>query len=188
MQNPPPPPPPPMTPPSPGGYPPPPPAAAPVQAGYGYAPQVTYGGFWIRFVAYIIDAILLGIPLGFIGGIIGGVAGVALSNSSNSSSTNGLAAATTGILGLYELFAFAVTIVYFVYFWSSGSTIGMRVFKLRVVDATTGQPIGLGRAILRYVGFWISCVVCYIGLIWAGFDARKQGWHDKIATTVVLQG
>lgn len=160
-----------------------------MSAGYGYAPQVAYGGFWIRFVAYLIDVILLSIPLGFIGGIIGGVAGVAFSKSnSNSASTNGFAAATTGILGLYELFAFAVFIVYFVYFWSSGSTIGMRVFKLRVADATTGQPIGIGRAILRFIGFWISCAVCYIGVIWSGFDARKQGWHDKIATTVVLQG
>jgi uncharacterized RDD family membrane protein YckC len=46
----------------------------------------------------------------------------------------------------------------------------------------------LGRAALRYVGYVISTLVCYIGLIWAAFDSRKQGWHDKIASTVVVQG
>jgi len=55
------------------------------------------------------------------------------------------------------------------------------------VDATTGAPIGFGRAALRYVGFVVSILVCYIGLIWAAFDPRKQGWHDKVARTVVIR-
>jgi uncharacterized RDD family membrane protein YckC len=62
----------------------------------------------------------------------------------------------------------------------------MRLFRLRVVDANTGQRIGIGRAILRIVGFVLSAIPCYFGLVSAAFDARKQGWHDKIATTVVL--
>ena len=63
-----------------------------------------------------------------------------------------------------------------------------RVFKLRVVDANTGQPIGLGKALLRWVGLIVSFLVCFVGVIWVAFDGRKQGWMDKIAGTLVVQG
>jgi uncharacterized RDD family membrane protein YckC len=66
--------------------------------------------------------------------------------------------------------------------------LGQRIFKLRVVDANTGQPIGLGKAVVRWLGLLVSFVVCFVGVIWVAFDARKQGWMDKIAGTLVLQG
>jgi uncharacterized RDD family membrane protein YckC len=146
---------------------------------------MTYGGFWIRLVAYIIDAIIIAIPVIIVAVILGVILGVASSNSSSSSATG---AATTGVTSLIQLILLVATIGYFVYFWGKGQTIGMRVFHLRVADANTGQPIGYGRAALRYLGYIVSAIVCYIGLIWAAFDARKQGWHDKIANTVVLKG
>ena len=199
MQNPPPPPPPPPSggyppppPPPSGGYPPPPPlpqpGGYPAPQGYGLAPQVTYGGFWIRLVAYIIDAVIIFIPifvLALVIGLIASLAGGAASNSSNNQAT---AVAGTGATLIIQIIAFVITVGYFVYFWGQGQTLGMRVFHLRVADANTGLPIGYGRAALRYLGYIISAVVCYIGLIWAAFDGRKQGWHDKIANTVVLQG
>jgi uncharacterized RDD family membrane protein YckC len=195
MQNPPPPPPsggfPPPPPPS-GGYPPPPPPAGgfpPTQpagfGGYAAAPQATYGGFWIRLVAYIVDVIIIAIPIVILAVILGVVLGVATSSSSSSQTAG---AATSGLASLIQLISFVITIGYFVYFWGRGQTIGMRVFHLRVADANTGLPIGYGRAALRYLGYIVSALVCYIGFIWAAFDARKQGWHDKIANTVVLQG
>ena len=195
MQNPPPPPPPPPS----GGYPPPPP---PASGGYPPAPplpqpggypapqsygQVTYGGFWIRFVAYIIDAVIIFIPTFVIGLVIGLIAAASAGAAGNDTS-NANAIAGSGASVLVDLIAFVITVGYFVYFWGKGQTIGMRVFHLRVADAVTGQPIGYGRAALRYLGYFISTIVCYIGLIWAAFDGRKQGWHDKIANTVVLQG
>jgi uncharacterized RDD family membrane protein YckC len=188
MQSPPPPPPPGYTPPPPGYTPPPPaPPAYPAPQGYGYAPQVTYGGFWIRFVAYIVDAIIIAVPVIILAVIVGIATGVAIGVSgSNSNQTT--SAAGSGLTVLIDLITFAITVGYFVYFWGSGSTLGMRLFHLRVADATTGAPIGYGRAALRYVGYILSALVCYIGLIWAAFDSRKQGWHDKIANTVVLQG
>jgi len=156
--------------------------------GYGYAPQVRYGGFWIRFVAVFIDGIIVSIPgiiLGVIVGIMAAVATNASGNSNNGDSATG--AAFTGVQLLVELISFVITVGYFVYFWGKGQTLGMRLFHLRVADANTGQPIGYGRAALRYLGYILSVIVCYIGLIWAAFDSRKQGWHDKIASTVVLQ-
>ncbi len=165
-----------------GGYP-----AQPAAPGYGYAPQARYGGFWIRFVAVFIDGIIVSIPtfiLGLIVGVIYGVANSASGNSGNQAANT----AFTGVQLLIDLLAFVISVSYFVYFWGRGSTLGMRLFHLRVADATTGLPIGYGRAGLRYLGYILSVIVCYIGLIWAAFDSRKQGWHDKIASTVVLQG
>ena len=43
------------------------------------------------------------------------------------------------------------------------------------------------RMLLRYVGLLISIAIFFLGVIWAGFDRRKQGWHDKIAGTVVVR-
>jgi uncharacterized RDD family membrane protein YckC len=165
-----------------GGYP-----APQAAAGYGYAPQARYGGFWIRFVAVFIDGIIVAIPGVILGVIVGIMAAVAngVSNNSNGSTTTN--AAFGGATLLVDLISFVITVGYFVYFWGKGQTLGMRLFHLRVADATTGQPIGYGRAGLRYLGYILSVIVCYIGLIWAAFDSRKQGWHDKIASTVVLQ-
>jgi uncharacterized RDD family membrane protein YckC len=82
-----------------------------------------------------------------------------------------------------------IGIAYFAGLWTYwGATVGQRVLRLRVVDANTGQPIGVGKALLRWLGLFISFIVCFIGVIWVAFDARKQGWHDKIASTVVVQG
>jgi len=69
-----------------------------------------------------------------------------------------------------------------------GSHPGQRIFGLKVVDANTGQRIDLGKAALRWIGLLISFLVCFVGVIWVAFDARKQGWMDKIAGTVVTQG
>jgi uncharacterized RDD family membrane protein YckC len=149
--------------------------------GYGYAPQARYGGFWIRFVAVFIDGLIVGIPVGIVSGII---SAIVTASSNNSQAAVGIGA---GIQGLVELVALVVEVGYFVYFWGKGQTLGMRLFHLRVADANTGLPIGYGRAGLRFLGYILSTVVCYIGLIWAAFDSRKQGWHDKIASTVVLQ-
>ena len=167
MQPPPPPPPPPA-----GAYPPQPPA--PYGGGYAqqpYAAGVNYAGFWIRVIAYIIDAILLG--------IVAGAIDVAFHANPNDPSSSG-----TGIAGLIN---FIIGIAYFVGLWSAwGATLGQRIFNLRVVDANTMQPITAGKAIIRYIGLVISFLVCFVGVIWVAFDARKQGWADKIASTLVV--
>jgi uncharacterized RDD family membrane protein YckC len=58
-------------------------------------------------------------------------------------------------------------------------------FGLQVVSAD-GAPISFGIAFLRAVGYLVSGALFNLGFIWAAFDKRKQGWHDKIAGTVVI--
>jgi uncharacterized RDD family membrane protein YckC len=146
-----------------GGY-------APMQ---GYAPAATYAGFWIRVVAYIIDGILLA--------VVGRLIDLALNvNPADTSS---------GPYALSSFLQLIIDIGYFSYMWSyQGATLGQRIFKLRVVDANTGQRISVGKALLRWLGLLISFLVCFVGIIWVAFDSRKQGWMDKIAGTYVLQG
>jgi uncharacterized RDD family membrane protein YckC len=140
---------------APGGY------IAPQMPG-----QTTYGGFWIRVVARLLDGLVVGIPFAILFGIVFAAFGVS-ANSSNQSTQQAGTAVFGGAFILLYLLLLAVSIAYWIYFWgSSGQTIGMRLLRLRVVDANT----------------W----ACYIGWIWVAFDARKQGWHDKVANSVVI--
>jgi uncharacterized RDD family membrane protein YckC len=124
-------------------------------------------GFWIRFVAILIDSIIVGVVNSAIAAILG----------LNTNGRSGLQI----LLGL----------VYYVYFWSSaspwpGQTIGSKLLNLRVVR-TDGSDLAISQALIRYVGFFISGLVLGIGFIWAAFDPNKQGWHDKIAGTYVVK-
>jgi uncharacterized RDD family membrane protein YckC len=137
-------------------------AAAPAAAVSG-----AKAGFWIRFVAIFIDSILVGVVTTVLGSILG----------LNTNGRSGLQI----LLGL----------VYYVYFWSNsgpwpGQTIGSKLLNIRVVR-TDGADLAISQALIRYVGFFISAICLGIGLIWAAFDANKQGWHDKIAGTYVVK-
>jgi uncharacterized RDD family membrane protein YckC len=142
----------------------------------------TYGGFWIRLAAAVIDGIIVSIALFavfFAIGLIAGIAGIATGQRPTTSGSS--------VELVANLIYFVLYLGYFIYFWGMGQTPAMRWLGLQIVDATTGVPIGFVRAGLRYLGYVISTLVCYIGLIWAAFDPRKQGWHDKIARTVVIR-
>jgi len=163
----------------------PPSSAPPPQPGYAGAPdyaaqqqQARYAGFWVRVAARLIDGVVIGVPLGIVFGIIAGIA--------SAGEQNGQSGAALGVFAVLYPLAFLASVGYFVVMWTMGATLGMRVMNLRVADAQTGQNITYGKSILRYVGQIISVIVCYLGFIWVAFDSRKQGWHDKIAGTVVL--
>jgi uncharacterized RDD family membrane protein YckC len=81
-----------------------------------------------------------------------------------------------------------IELTYFVYFWSSygkGQTIGMQLLHMKVVK-TDGSLLSVTGALLRFVGLIIASIPFCLGLIWVGIDAKKQGWHDKIAGSYVV--
>ena len=124
-------------------------------------------GWWTRFLAIVIDFIALGIVTSILTSI--------LYQGADPTSNSGLST----LLG----------VIYYVYFWSSygkGQTLGSRALNIRVVK-TDGSYLDLVGAFLRYVGLIISVICIFIGVIWAAFDANKQGWHDKIAGTYVVK-
>ena len=81
--------------------------------------------------------------------------------------------------------AFVLSFIYFIVSWGrSGQTIGKALTGTKVVRVD-GYALGYGKAFLRYVGYIISALLLSLGFLWIGFDKRRQGWHDKIAGTVV---
>jgi uncharacterized RDD family membrane protein YckC len=135
-----------------------------------------YAGFWVRFLAIIIDAIVLGLLSAALIPLTG--AEMITTTTNGVVTVNYASNAWSTLIGL----------IYFVGLWAwRGQTIGMMPFNMKVVGVADGNKIDILRGLLRYVGIIISIIPLFLGLIWAAFDARKQGWHDKIAGTVVIR-
>ena len=62
-----------------------------------------------------------------------------------------------------------------------------RCLGARIVDAKTGEAPSVAQLVGRYLAYFVSTTPLCLGLIWVGFDRRKQGWHDKLASTVVIR-
>jgi len=147
---------------------------------YGYSAHATtaLAGFWRRFGAYVIDAIITGIIAGLLGGVLGAIVRV---------STND----TTGTAFRGGLIGLLVYLVYFGYFWSrDGQTLGYMALGIRLVR-TTGPTVSLGvafvRAALVYLSFALCLVPAIISAIMIGTGSQKQAIHDALVGTVVVR-
>lgn len=133
-----------------------------------------YAGFWIRVAAAIIDTIIVLMILGPVLTMIYGQEYWVSESFSHGS---------LDLLLNYVLPAIAV-IIFWIY---KSATPGKMVFDLIIVDAKTGNKPTTSQFIIRYVGYYVSTIPLMLGLIWVAFDGRKQGWHDKIAGTLVVK-
>lgn len=146
-----------------------------------------FAGFWRRLIAYTIDntiiiivffILTLIIATAFIFGLMSGSDANLLADWTDPVR---LAALSIPATILYLV----ISLAYFTYFHGlKGRTPGKMILGLQVLT-TEGAPIRFGTAFLRSVGYLVSSIF-YLGFIWAAFDRRKQGWHDKIAGTVVV--
>ncbi len=134
---------------------------------FGAPPQATGGasgpraGFWIRFGAWLIDGILVGVvsivlqliepTLGTILGLIGGIAYYTMLEGG-----------------------------------PKGQTVGKMAVGIRVYDLASGGSIGYGRGFIRYIGRIASALALLLGYLWMLWDPEKQTWHDKFAGSVVV--
>ncbi|MCL4303382.1 MAG: RDD family protein [Anaerolineae bacterium] len=139
-------------------------------------------GFGRRFLAYLIDAILLSVVgnvLGLVVGLAIGVAGAAAGGSSDE--VGAAAQLVAGCLG------FLLGAIYYIGFWATtGQTLGKMALGIKVIGVD-GTPVSWGTAAMRYLGYLVSGLVLALGFIWIAFDPRRQGWHDKIASTYVVR-
>ncbi len=145
-----------------------------------------YVGFWARFLAMIIDTLWLSIFLTLVVMAVFGEDFMAMGMMTADSLPDMMAMAAQGEAGslLAKLFLAPVLIVGF-WVWKA-ATPGKMVISAEIVDAKTlGKPT-TGRLIVRYIGYFISSLVFGLGFLWVAFDKRKQGWHDKIAGTLVV--
>ena len=130
-----------------------------------------YVGFWARFLAFIVDSIWVSI-------IIGLVVAAAFGGSVTASADDLAGTVIQLLLGA------AAIILFWVY---RSTTPGKMIVSAIIVDAETlGRPSS-GQLIGRYFGYYLSMLALGLGFLWIAFDERKQGWHDKLAGTVVVR-
>ncbi|MBZ9612918.1 RDD family protein [Rheinheimera maricola] len=133
-----------------------------------------YAGFWIRCGAVLIDMVVMFIvfilPLSIIYG-------------------EDYWTGSKMIYGFWDVMLnYIMPLIATIWFWLRFlGTPGKMATKLKIVDATTGNKMRLGQAIGRYFAYIVSTLPLGLGFIWIGIDKRKQGWHDKLAGTVVLR-
>jgi uncharacterized RDD family membrane protein YckC len=136
---------------------------------------IDYVGFWPRVGATLLDAIIIGLitapPLYLIYG------------PEYFEMSDQMLAGPADLFISYILPAAAVIL-----FWKyRGATPGKMLLHARIVDARTfGQP-STARLVGRYLAYFISAIPFGLGFIWVAIDRRKQGWHDKIAGTLVIR-
>ena len=145
-----------------------------------------YGGFWRRFLAYGIDGFILYLislilfAIGILALALGGVAFEDILTNGDLPQGMGL------FLVVYTVTTFITAMAYFTWFHGTGGqTPGKMLMRLRVIQVT-GAEMTLGIAFLRWAGSLISSLVLCLGFLWIAFDRKKQGWHDKIAATLVV--
>lgn len=140
-----------------------------------------YAGFWLRFLAIIIDGILLElliVPLSMMVGVVVGIAGQG-GEQAALQLAGGVLGALIGLFGYW---------LYFALFESSSmqATLGKRVVGIYVTDLG-GRRISFARATGRHFSKLISSATLLIGYVMAGFTEKKQALHDMIAGTLVLR-
>jgi len=153
----------------------------------------TYGGFWLRFIAYILDTIIIGMVEWLLILPILAVLGMHMALADNLEHLDKadpamiVVAALSAGSGLY-LSALLVTWLYFSLFQSGPrqATPGKMIFGLVVIDSN-GARLSFARASLRYFSKFLSSAVLMIGYIIAGFNPKKQALHDMIANTFVVK-
>lgn len=136
--------------------------------------ELEYAGFWNRTGAALIDSLLVAIitiPLLMI------IYGRSYWESS------ALIMGPADVLISYVLPAVLVIALWI----AMSKTPGKMALGATIVDARTGGKPTTGQFLIRYLGYYVSMLPLGLGLIWVGFDPRKQGWHDKMAGTVVVR-
>ena len=138
--------------------------------------QYEYVGFWLRVAATIVDTLLVlcvAVPLvvwlyGFDDLMFG--------------------PQTPGFRPLRFTIDWLLPAAATLLFWFFRSaTPGKMLIGARIVDARSGAKPGLAQLVVRYLGYFVSIVPFCLGLLWVGWDPRKQGFHDKLARTLVIR-
>jgi uncharacterized RDD family membrane protein YckC len=145
-------------------------------------------GFFSRMLAFLIDIFVLD----FLGLMIGMVCFVVL-HFFNYKKILDFMKSLLGVndqigqfIGLISPLLFVVVLIYFVFFWTLvGYTPGKALLGLQIVRQD-GRPLSVGRAILRFLGYWVSAIPLFLGFIWVLFDRQHEGWHDKLSNTHVI--
>ena len=144
-----------------------------------------YGGFWVRFLAFIIDAIIVRVVVSPFTLFFGGMSWLA---GSGHWGDNDLPRAAVLLFGggMTLVFVLGASWLYEAFMLSSKyqATLGKMILGMKVTDLY-GNRISFARATGRHFAKWISGAILCIGYFMIGFTERKQGLHDLLAGTLV---
>jgi uncharacterized RDD family membrane protein YckC len=155
------------------------------------APTVYVVGFWRRLAAAIVDlAIVIPVSL-IITLIVSKIGGVHLPPSNIRLLDVDLwidlvLATDPALLMAFVLFTGIGMTYLLVFHIVLGRTLGMRLFKMRVIDVDGDRP-SPARCIARCAGYLAGVATLFLGFLWMGFDSEKRGLHDWIAGTYVIR-
>ena len=152
--------------------------------------NTNYAGFWLRFVAALIDGIIIGAVTWPVVAILGLGAASSVENmeSMDEAQAMSMAGSMMAMGFAFQFSFFVIQTLYFTLMESSGkqATVGKMVLGLKVTDVN-GNKLDFVKALIRNVCKLISGFILCIGYIMAGFTEKKQALHDMIASTLVLK-
>ncbi|MEM9896444.1 MAG: RDD family protein [Bacteroidota bacterium] len=158
--------------------------------------QEKYAGFWLRFVALLIDGIILYVISSFIFIPLLAAVGLSFGAMTDGFDINELSEgdivtlATTFItaVAIGNVIGLVVRVLYYTFMESSKyqATVGKLALGLKVTDAQ-GQKLDFVKAFIRQLGKIVSGFILLIGYIMAAFTEKKQALHDMIAGTLVVK-
>jgi uncharacterized RDD family membrane protein YckC len=128
-----------------------------------------YIGFGPRFLAWLIDLVVIMVVSGIVGAVLGGVGG-------------------KGAAGLANVLGLLIGIGYFVVYQEyAGQTLGKKAMGIKVVDPSGKRPTYMTFFLREIIGKFVSGLILGIGYLWVLWDPKKQALHDKIASTYVVK-
>ena len=164
--------------------------------------EPTYVGFWKRFLAFLIDSLVFSLILSPVllalygGGYFDKLNAELAALLVSSGDPNADAARILEILGRRNSAVMALGdirvqigfVVATILFWRfRGATPGKMLVKARIVTAGDLATPSTAKLVGRFFAYFVSIVPVFLGFLWIAFDKRKQGWHDKLAGTVVIR-
>ena len=146
-----------------------------------------YAGFWTRAAARIIDLVLIlaAFNVVYLADRLGSDAGMWTGTGFGEGEPAGAGFSPANVLR--GIFFLSFPVFYYVYLHGTyGQTFGKMALKIRVVNED-GSPLDHRKAFLRWLGYFLCDLTFNIGYVWAAFDHRKQGLHDKVCKTLVIR-
>ena len=154
----------------------------------------TFAGFWLRFVAYIIDTVIIYAMQSFIFLPVFGLLGISFASRAeefeNMSEAEAIGAmgAMAAVSSAVFLLSAVIALLYWTIMESSKyqATVGKLALGLKVTDMD-GKSLDFVKALVRNLCKILSGMIMCVGYIMAGFTEKKQGLHDIIANTLVVK-
>lgn len=140
--------------------------------------EIRYAGFWKRVAAILIDMVVTML----VGGLIGAMIGLIIATKGHNVDLE-----SSGMEAFFNLTGIVIGWVYFASMESSTyqATLGKMALGIRVCDLD-GNRVSFGRASGRHFAKMLSALLLLVGYVMAAFTAKKQGLHDMIASTLVI--